>query len=157
MNPSTSSPTQIFQIDLSKDAIVCAIQSIRGTHDEIDPRSVEIEDSKTHADRRCNRRVQLQIPVTFTSVEEVDGRDDLAEICGPEQIAVTRDISTQGLGIVHDMSLLTDLALIQFDIPGESPITMLFEVRWTARKTRYSYVSGGRLSGVVISETSHDE
>ncbi len=152
MNPATATPDQTFQTDLSKEAVIRAIQLVRATHDEIDPRSIEGDDSAPHRDRRCSRRVQLQIPVAFTSVDEVDGREDLVEVCGPEQIAVTRDISSQGLGIVHDMPLMTDLAFIQFDMPGESPITMLYEVRWTSRKTRYSYVTGGRLTGVVVSE-----
>ncbi|MCA9078559.1 MAG: hypothetical protein KDA93_26265 [Planctomycetaceae bacterium] len=146
------SPEQIIRVDRSRDAIARAITTIRETHEEIDPRQINRMDESTHCDRRSGRRVQMQIPVVFTSVEEAGNSDDFVEVCGPDQIAVTRDLSLQGLGIVHDMRLMTDLALIQFDIPGESQITMLFEARWTTRKTRYSFVSGGRLIGVVNGE-----
>lgn len=145
-------PEQIIRVDRSRDAITHAITTIRETHEEIDPRQIGQGDDSTHCDRRGSRRVQMQIPVVFTSVEEAGDSDDFVEVCGPDQIAITRDLSLQGLGIVHDMRLMTDLALIQFDIPGESQITMLFEARWTTRKTRYSFVSGGRLIGVVIGE-----
>ncbi len=137
-------------MDLSQEAVIRAIALVRSTHDEIDPREIELDDTAISRDRRQGRRVQLKIPVAFTSVDTVGDRDDLVEVCGPEQIAVTRDISSQGLGIVHDMALLSDLALIQFDMPGDAPVTMLYEVRWTTRKTRYSFVTGGRLIGVVV-------
>lgn len=153
MNQPVVAPESIFQIDSSNDAITQAIKAVRATHEEVDPRKIDAGDEAPRSDRRRARRVQLQIPVTFTSVEEVGEREDFVEICGPEQIAITRDLSLQGLGIVHDMRLLTDLAVIQFDIPGESPISMLFEARWTTRKTRYSFVSGGRLVGVVVSDS----
>jgi len=143
---------QTFQIDSSQGSIVRAIAQIRATHEEINPRSIKFDDAAPNTDRRQCRRVQLQIPVMLTSVEEVGDSDELVEICGPAQIAITRDISSQGLGIVHDTSLITELAFIEFDIPGESPITMLYEVRWTVRKTRYSFVSGGRLTGIVVTD-----
>ncbi len=149
MNSTSSTLDRSLQVDLSQEAVLQAIKLVRSTHDEVDSREIEMDDTAIGRDRRHGRRVQLQMPVILTPVDLVEDHDDQVELCGPEQIAVTRDISTQGLGIVHDMTLLTELALIQFDMPGETPVHLLYEVRWTSRKTRYSFVTGGRLIGVV--------
>lgn len=136
-----------FVVNFSHEAVLEAIGRIRAVNDEMDPEHVEPPDEYRRVDRRKSRRVQLQMPVILTPVEEID--ETTVEVCGTDQLAVTRDISAQGLGILHDTPLMEDFAIVQFDIPGETPSSLLYEIRWSVRKTRYSFMSGGRLTGVA--------
>lgn len=141
-----------FRVNISNEAVLEVISRVRAAHEEIDPLMIESQDEGLPYDRRKSRRIQLRMPVILLPVEEVRDHDDLVEVFGPEQLAMTRDISAQGLGIVHDDPIVTDFAIVQFDIPGEAPSRLLYEIRWTVRKTPFSYMSGGRLTAVVESE-----
>jgi len=155
MNLSAPATGERLLVNYSSDAVLDVIGRIRAANEEIDPFLIESEDEGRPYDRRKARRIQLRMPVVLIPVEEDRDRDDVMRIFGPEQIAMTRDFSSQGLGILHDELLLTDFAVVQFDIPGEAPGDLLYEIRWSVRKTPYSYMSGGRLTGIV--EPIHDE
>jgi hypothetical protein len=139
-----------FTVIRTPEVVIHAIRRIRAQNEELDPQAVESQENNQKYDRRKSRRIQLRMPITIIPVEDVGDGGDLVEVCGEEQIAVTRDISSQGLGILHDYPLLAEEAIIHVDIPGEDPISLLYEVRWSVRKTRYSHMSGGRLTGIVI-------
>jgi hypothetical protein len=145
-----------FTVIRSHDAVINAIRRIRAQNEELDPQAVASQENNQKYDRRKSRRIQLRMPITIIPVEDVGDGAGLVEVCGEEQIAVTRDISSQGLGILHDYPLLADAAIIHVDIPGEDPISLLYEVRWSVRKTRYSHMSGGRLTAIVIAADDDD-
>lgn len=151
MNLTVPATGERLLVNFSNDAVLDVIGRIRAANEEIDPFQIESEDEGRPYDRRKSRRIQLRMPVVLIPVEEDRERDDVMRVFGSEQIAMTRDLSSQGLGILHDEPLLTDFAVIQFDIPGESPSDLLYEIRWSVRKTPYSYMSGGRLTGIVES------
>jgi hypothetical protein len=132
------------QPELIKDSIL----RIRSAHEELDP-AQDHPDSHRTGDRRECRRARLQIPAIVVPVDLDEHRPDVATICGGEQIAVTRDISLLGIGLVHDEPLASDHLLLQFDIPGEEPVSLLLQVRWTKRTGRYSHCSGGRIVSVA--------
>ena len=149
MNLSAPASGKRLLVNFSNDAVLDVIGRVRAAHEEIDPFLIESEDDGRPYDRRKSRRIQLRMPVILIPVEEDHERDDVMEVFGPEQIAMTRDLSSQGLGILHDEPLLTEHAVVQFDIPGEPPRGLLYEVRWTVRKTQFSFISGGRMTGIV--------
>ncbi len=149
MNLSAPATGERLLVNFSNDAVLEVIAQIRAAHEEIDPFLIESEDDGLPYDRRRSRRIQLRMPVILIPVEEDAERDEIMEVFGPEQIAMTRDLSRQGLGILHDEPLVTEHAVVQFDIPGEPPQSLLYEVRWTVRKNQFSYISGGRLTGIV--------
>ena len=141
-----------FTVIRSNREVIDAIRRIRAQNEELNPQAVESQENNEKYDRRRSRRIQLRMPITVIPVADVPGCEGVVEVCGEEQIAVTRDISSQGLGILHDYPLLADEALIHVDIPGEAPISLLYEVRWSVRKTRYSHMSGGRLTAIVMAD-----
>ncbi|MGD9857238.1 MAG: hypothetical protein AB7U20_20020 [Planctomycetaceae bacterium] len=138
-----------FLVNVCNHAVLDVIGRVRAAHEEIDPFLIESQDDGLPYDRRKSRRIQLRMPLILLPVERTLERADVVEVFGPEQLAMTRDISTLGLGVLHDEPIVTDYAVIQFDIPGEAPCRLLYEVRWTVRKTQFSYMTGGRLTAVV--------
>lgn len=155
MTAPTSAIDDRFVASFSNHAVLAAVERVRAVNEEIDPEMMESEVNGRHYDRRRGRRIHLRMPITLIPVSEDSTRADVFNVCGAEQIAMTRDLSSQGLGILHDVPLLADFAIVQFDIPGDSPIQLLYEIRWSVRKTQFSYMSGGRLTGVASAAASH--
>jgi hypothetical protein len=107
------------------------------------------EDAPQPDDRRGMVRAHLQLPVVLTPVDWCLDDDQAVTICGPEQVGVTRDVSPTGIGLTHDHPLSCDAAIVQFDLPHEGPLNLVVDLRWSVPRSRYSYMSGGRVIGLL--------
>ena len=98
-------------------------------------------------DRRLQIRVSTQVPAYLRPAR----RKGLSVFVDPSespQLAVTRDVSLDGLGFQHDTLPPRPLFLAEFDVFLEEPLIVLVEVRWCRRTSDWSYTSGGRIAGV---------
>ena len=130
------------------------LNRVRDAHAEVSLSDVDEEDDEPERqERRSARRAALHVPVSLIPADWSHDSDERVVVCGPEQLAVTRDVSPTGLGITHDELIGSDLALVQIDVPGEGPSLLVLDVRWSVRKSRYSYMSGGRVVGLVHSDS----
>lgn len=111
---------------------------------------VEDDDELNRPERRNARRAELHVPVMLIPVDWSPEDDGRVVVCGPEQLAVTRDVAPIGIGVTHDELLGSDAALVQIDVPGEGSSLLVLDVRWSVRNSRYSYMSGGRIVGLVL-------
>jgi len=67
---------------------------------------------------------------------------------GSPLLAVTRDISTRGIGMQCDQPLLRQHYIAEFDCAGQS-ICMLLELRWQLRKCPHYFVAGFRVLHLI--------
>jgi hypothetical protein len=140
----------VEDLELVRDTLT----RVRDAHTEVSLGDfVEQEEETDRPERRSARRAELHVPVLLIPVEWSPDSDDHVVVCGPEQLAVTRDVSPTGLGITHDELIGSDLALVQIDVPGEGQSLLVLDVRWSVRKSRYSHMSGGRIIGQVVSDS----
>ena len=153
---STTVPAidQELTVNDDLDRVRDTLNRVRDAHAEVSLADCVDEDEEVNRpERRSARRAELHVPVSLIPVDWSIDSDDRVVVCGPEQLAVTRDVSPTGLGITHDELLGSELALVQIDVPGEGPSLLVLDVRWSVRKSRYSYMSGGRIVGQVLSDS----
>ena len=146
--PALDRPLQVVS-DLAQ--IHDVLRQIREAYAEVSLGDLVSDDeTQLRQERWRCRRSELQIPVVVTPVEFASD-DEGVIVCGPEQIGVTRDVGASGMGLTHDHLLAGDAALVQIDLPHVGPQYLVLDLRWSVRETRYSYVSGGRIVGLVDS------
>jgi hypothetical protein len=149
---STTSPAldETARVHCGADDVRSALCRIRDAHTEVSLADIVIDDEQILRDeRRSTFRAQLQLPVVLTPVDWFVDEADKVVVCGGEQIGVTRDVSPTGIGLTHDHPLGSDAVVVQFDLPDEGPLQLVLDLRWSVRKSRYSFLSGGRVVGRV--------
>lgn len=149
---AASSPAldETVRINCDADYVRTALCQIRDAYAEVSLAEIVIDDEQIVRDeRRSQFRAQLQIPVVLTPVDWILDDEDAVFVCGEEQIGVTRDVSPTGIGLTHDHPLGSDAAIVQFDLPDEGPLQLVLDLRWSVRKSRYSFMSGGRVVGMA--------
>lgn len=148
MTPSTTVPDLPVNCDLA--LVRERLRRICDVHEEVSLADfLEDEEPVVTRERRRSSRARLQLPVTLVPVDWSCDRDDAVVICGTEQIGVTRDISPAGIGVTHDQLLGGEAAIVQFDLPGEGPVNLVLDLRWSVRQARYCFMSGGCIVGLL--------
>ena len=102
-----------------------------------------------HLDRRHYHRSPIRMPIRVMPAS-FDGRH--AELLHPGDIgilAVTRDVSLTGVGLLHDELIEAEFAVVDFDHLDGCPLTLLVELRWSNTEQSGSYMSGARFVGSV--------
>src|SRR2546425_7050031 len=96
------------------------------------------------SERRGSPRTPVRTPLYLTPVM-LDGTILQRPTSGTlYNIAQTTDISPHGIGFTHDEPLLTDHAIVTFDLlDGESP-SLVIEIKWTRHRADREYQSGGK-------------
>lgn len=151
---SLTSPAvdQTLKMTTEVDLVRLALCRICEAHHEVSLAelvSQDDEDAPPPDERRSVVRAHLQLPVVLTPVDWCLDDELSVTICGPEQVGVTRDVSPTGIGLTHDQPLGSDAAIVQFDLPDEGPLNLVLDLRWSVPRSRYSYMSGGRVVGLV--------
>lgn len=101
-----------------------------------------------YLDRRECDRSRVEIPV-FVTPAAFDGRYAEPLRDQYEILAVTRDVSRKGLGLMHDEPLGCDYAIVAIDLLDGQPASILLEVRWSNVEKDDMYMSGGRFYGIA--------
>jgi hypothetical protein len=124
------------------------IRRLRRSHADacVEFRDKPLSRRKRTAERRKDLRQPLHVPVYLTPCS-LDGNQ--VTQAGEPVMGVTRDVSDQGIGFAFDQNIKSTHVLAEFDIYGRGPVTLLVEVRWTARKSPHSFVGGGLWIGIV--------
>lgn len=150
---SLTSPAvdQTLKMTTDVDLVRLSLCRICEAHHEVSlAELVSHENDDTPPDeRRSVVRADLQLPVVLTPVDWCLDDDQAVTICGSEQVGVTRDVSPTGIGLTHDHPLGSDAAIVQFDLPDEGPLNLVLDLRWSVPRSRYSYMSGGRVIGLI--------
>lgn len=153
---SLTSPAvdQTLKVNADVDLVRLSLCRICDAHHEVSLAELvshdhDDEDAPTQDDRRSVVRAQLQLPVVVIPVDWCLDDETALTVCGPEQVGITRDVSPTGIGLTHDQPLGSDAAIVQFDLPDEGPLNLVLDLRWSVPKSRYSYMSGGRVVGLV--------
>lgn len=100
-----------------------------------------------HLNRRFEYRLHIQLPVYIRPAS----RRGLSVFVDPDAsplLAVTRDISLHGMGLVHDRPWPHRWFVVEFDVFDKLPLTLLVESRWTGEIDSYSHRTGGEIKGV---------
>jgi hypothetical protein len=100
-----------------------------------------------HLNRRSEERLHIQLPVYIQPAVR-RGLSVFVESEARPLLAVTRDISLHGLGLVHDKAWPHRWFVAEFDVFDERPLILLVESRWTGEVEAYSHRTGGRIAGV---------
>ncbi len=98
-----------------------------------------------------DRRIQIRVPTQVPAYLRSAWRKGLTVFADPDtspQLAVTRDVSLEGLGFQHDVPPPRPMFLAEFDVFENEPLIVLIEVRWCRKTNDWSYQSGGRIAGV---------
>lgn len=107
-----------------------------------------------HLDRRHYNRSPIRMPVRVMPVL-FDGRHAELQHTGDRGIlAVTRDVSMTGVGLLHDEPIEEEFAVVNFDLLDGHPLSLLVEIRWSDIEQSGSYLSGGRFVGAVEPSSS---
>ena len=145
---------QELLINSDTSAMRAALGRIRDAHSEVSLSDLDDEDDEpvVHHERRRSSRAKMQLPVIITPADWSPDSDDAVVVSGDEQIGVTRDISTGGIGVTHDHLINSEAAIVTFDLPGEGPISFVLDLRWSVRQARFSFMSGGSVVGILDSK-----
>jgi len=136
-----SDPAEISQTI----AAICAHQDCRGGW----PGHISNSQDNGH-ERRQGRRLSAIIPFYLRPLAR---EGETFVLTSPDSlIAVTRDLSSHGIGFQYDMRLDAPFILAEFDTLQAGPQKLIIEIRWRRRRTRHCYLAGGQVLGVV-SET----
>jgi hypothetical protein len=148
----TSPPVvQTLKMNADVDLVRNCLCRICEAHHEVSLAELVSHDNEDESpdERRSVVRAHLQLPVVLIPVDWCLDDDQAVSVCGPEQVGVTRDVSPTGIGLTHDHPLGSDAAIVQFDLPDEGPLNLVLDLRWSVPRSRYSYMSGGRVVGLV--------
>jgi hypothetical protein len=151
---SVTSPAvdQILKVTTNVDLVRHSLCRICEAHQEVSLADLMDDDDGVPiapAERRTTVRAQLQLPVVVIPVDWCIDDDEAVVVCGQEQVGVTRDVSPTGIGLTHDQTLGSDAAVVQFDLPNEGPLNLVLDLRWSVPRSRYSFMSGGRVVGLI--------
>lgn len=90
----------------------------------------------------------LQVPVYLRRVE-VSGLTVHCDSSAEPLLAVTQNVSINGLGLIHDHPLSPgNWYLAEFDVFAERPLYLLVQARWMKADEPYSFRTGCRIAGV---------
>lgn len=154
MSPTSTQTDEVLKFNSDTAAIREAMSRLRDAHAEISLADfAEASEPPVQNERRRCRRTQLQIPVVLTPADWGDDDEQSILVSGEPQVGVTRDISLSGIGLTHDHLLASDAAIVQLDVPGEGALNLVLDLRWSVRKSRFSFMSGGRIVGMVHMDT----
>lgn len=148
----SDSMTQVHQEHLSvrrgSRDLDAVIRRLRRSHADaqVEFRDKPLSRRKRTAERRKDLRQPLHVPVYLTPCTLLGNE---VTVSGDPVMGVTRDVSDQGIGFAFDQSIDSTHVLAEFDIYGRGPVTLLVEVRWTARKSPHAFVGGGLWIGII--------
>ncbi|WP_139228329.1 PilZ domain-containing protein [Planctomicrobium piriforme] len=94
-------------------------------------------------DRRSDPRESIAIPF-YLSPSSEDGQPTQAPV-----IAVTRDLSSRGIGFQCDEPIKGDFFIAEFDSPEAHTARLLLEIRWRQKKSPHHYVAGAHILRVL--------
>lgn len=111
----------------------------------------------TGDERRRHFRERIEIPLYLYALTATEkGYRLLSRV---PLIAVSRDISPQGIGWRCDSPLPSQVLVVELDIVGRGCVRLLVETRWQRKKSRHSFVAGGlflgRAEGIVDFDGEH--
>ena len=101
-----------------------------------------------YLDRRHHDRSPVEIPVYVLPVEFDGWHAARIEGADTELLAMTKDVSLRGIGLLHDELLEGNHAVVTIDVLDGRPASLLLEIRWSNIERRGTYMSGGRFLGV---------
>jgi len=134
--------------DAEADRIAQAVAAIRRSYDRAFRRYTGQRAARfTQADRRGATREVADIPFYVSPQYEKTSRP----LAGGDlpMIAVTRDLSSRGVGFRCDMPLSGGQLIADFDAQAQGRIRFLLEVRWRRRESLHSYLVGARIVQLV--------
>jgi hypothetical protein len=94
--------------------------------------------------RRPLRAACFMVPVAYDGAQY-----SLLERADRRIMAVSRDLSLEGMGFVHDQPIGGRHAIASFGLFLPEFITLLIDVRWTRQTSARRYFSGGQILGVA--------
>ena len=98
-------------------------------------------------ERRAAVRTPLHVPI-YLYPAQVKGLTAQADLHAQPILAVTRNISFDGIGWVHDAPIPLSRMIVEFDVGLGEPLLMLVEVLWTTQEGKFAFRSGGRILGI---------
>lgn len=100
-------------------------------------------------ERRAYRRTRVQWPVHVTPASlHADSLRIPVDAVG-SIIGYTIDVSLRGVGLIHDEPILTQHAIVTFDLWEGGPLSLLIEIMWSRYREDYAYRSGGKFLAVT--------
>lgn len=124
--------------------------SVRRAPFEIHEAVEMITKDNRHREMRClERRTDSRLPFQ-RAVQVIPLSDDEN---GPQFelkiTAYTRDISRNGIGIIHDEPIPGSRVVLKFELLGGETVQLIVDFTWCRYLGDFWYSSGGRLTGVV--------
>jgi hypothetical protein len=138
----------VFKLDFNSSLIPAVVERIKETYGKaysaFSGRPISLCKS---LERRGELRMKFEEPIYLWSV---DTENELA-ICQQSHptVAITKDISTHGVGFSYDEDFETEHVIVEFDLFGEGTEYLLVEVRWSTSLAAHSYVGGGLIKAIA--------
>ena len=99
-------------------------------------------------ERRSDSRLPFQRPVEIVVLDD----DGTGMGANKEPImAYTRNISSTGVGLLHDQAIQSNRVLLNFELLGGEIVGLVASLTWCRYLGDFWYCSGGRLIGVPVS------
>lgn len=137
-----------FKLDFNSSLIPAVVKRIQETYGKaysaFSGRPISLCKS---LERRGELRMKFEEPIYLWSVD-IEHEHAICQHSQPT-IAVTKDISTHGVGFSYDEEIDTEHVIIEFDLFGEGTEYLLVEVRWNSSLAAHSYVGGGLIRAVA--------
>jgi hypothetical protein len=102
-------------------------------------------------DRRGDPRQPAEIPFYLAPLACAEhGFQVLLE---PAVLALTRDLSSQGIGFQCDVPIGARYYLAEFDSGEGEPVALILQVRWRRRRSPHCYLGGAQVLQVCDRES----
>jgi len=105
------------------------------------------QEDETSGENRGQSRMPFHRPVRVTSVEEFENNALDSHDKGFN--AAIRDLSANGVGLMHDCPIDNRRVVLTFDLSGGESISLLVDLQWDMQESDGKYVSGGKLIEVM--------
>jgi hypothetical protein len=99
-------------------------------------------------ERRTRGRIPVRRAVHVVPVVMEGGVLRAAQTSHAFEMARTIDVSTGGVGFVHDGELPTRHAILTFDLMDQGVVSLLVQIMWSRCGAERQYFSGGKFLAV---------
>jgi len=132
----------------SQQMIQKAVESINNANEAACRRIMGQSPQKLEIpDRRGSGRNQISVP--FYLFPAFSPGNDFSPRSQQALIAVTRDMSSRGVGFRCDREIPLGNAMAEFDGYRSGRIRLMLEIRWRRRQSLHCYLAGARIVDVL--------